>query len=280
MIEYIVHTADWHLKVKGDHDKFDAAYNAWKENVDATIGNLPRENTRIVIAGDFYNHRQKEPSNIAFLLGFKYLKELLDEGYYLIVIIGNHDYDTSNPETMDCLTPLAEIFKTYGEERFKFLKHSECIVDDDVIFAHYSNFDNNKRPDIEKSKEKHPEKTVIGLFHDIVVGSKNHYDFDVSSKSSHATSTDVFKGCDFVIMGDIHKHQVLTYNKGKNQAVYSGSLFQLEFGESVTGHGYCLWDVPSKTFEFKEIDIDYGLYKITIESIENPNKDIFNIVNL
>ena len=91
---------------------------------------------------------------------------------------------------------------------------------------------------------------------------------------------ELFEGCDFVIAGDIHKHQSFRYNNGKNVFAFSGSLFQIGFGETVGGHGYCLWDVESKSFDFKEIDIEYGLYKIVIESLDDAFSNNTQIVNL
>ena len=67
--------------------------------------------------------------------------------------------------------------------------------------------------------------------------------------------------------------------KYKVPVVYPGSLYQLNYGESVEGHGYLLWDVESCSFEFKEVSIDYGLYKVKIGSYEDAVSGKFNFVN-
>jgi DNA repair exonuclease SbcCD ATPase subunit len=52
----------------------------------------------------------------------------------------------------------------------------------------------------------------------------------------------------------------------KPAIVYPGSLIQQNFGEVYDGHGWCLWDVPTRTFEFVSLENDYGY--ITLEVID------------
>lgn len=47
---------------------------------------------------------------------------------------------------------------------------------------------------------------------------------------------------------------------------YAGSMIQQNHGELIEGHGYLLWDVPSRTFTEFDIHNDYGY--ITIDIIE------------
>lgn len=278
MISKIVHTGDWHLKVYDDHDKFLSAFDAFEKSVDEKIGHLAREESLVIVAGDLFNNRNKEPSNISFNIMLKCIKRLTNK-YNVLIFIGNHDYDVNNKETLDCISPIATAYELFNDDSLTFLKESCCIVKDNIIFAHYSNFEDNKRPNIEAYRSKYPDKTVIGLFHDVIQGALNHYDYDISKNHHNTPTVDIFEGCDFAIMGDIHKHQVLKYNHDRNKAVYCGSLFQLNYGETVTGHGYCLWDVDSQNFEFIELDIDYGMYKLVIDSIETytENTKIVNI---
>ena len=277
-IEKIIHTADWHHEPYLNHDKFDAGISKFISSIEDEVGSIDPEKVRIIIAGDLFDNKNKDPSNVSFIKMAKVLKELSDK-YKTHVFIGNHDYDINNPQTCDCITPIIDIFKLFGNDNIQFHKHSGCFVDKNILFCNYSNYDNNKRPDIEKYVEKYPNKTVVGVFHDVVVGAVNHSSYDISQNHHNVTNAEVFCGCDFTIMGDIHKHQVIKYNGGKNQAVYSGSLYQLNYGESVTGHGYCLWDVETKSFQFKEIDIEYGLYKIILEtdSILSTNYNLENL---
>lgn len=278
MIKKLIHTSDWHLKPYEDvkdfnHKKFLNAIDALLKSVDAQVGHLSREEVLFIIVGDLFDHREKEPSNISMKIMAEVLKRISDK-YQTIITIGNHDYDRDNRSTLDCISPIMKMFELHGNTNIQFYKESQCFVKDNIIFCNYSNYEDNKRPEIEAHQEKYPNKKSIGLVHDVVTGAINGFNQDVSILTHNAIPINNFIGCDFVLMGDIHKHQTLYYNSGENKAVYSGSLFQLNYGESVGGHGYCLWDVETESFEFHEIDTGYGMYKLTINSFEDTIKDI------
>jgi hypothetical protein len=65
-----------------------------------------------------------------------------------------------------------------------------------------------------------------------------------------------------VLLGDIHKPaQVL--KESNPIIVYPGSLIQQNHGETLDSHGWCLWDVPVRSFEFVPLENDYGY--VTLE---------------
>lgn len=47
--------------------------------------------------------------------------------------------------------------------------------------------------------------------------------------------------------------------------VYASSLIQQNHGEDIKGHGWCDWEVASRTFQFHELPNDYGYYTLRIE---------------
>lgn len=57
---------------------------------------------------------------------------------------------------------------------------------------------------------------------------------------------------------------------------YSGSLIQQNYGESVTKHGFLLWDIEERAFEEFDIENNYGFYKFKVNSVEDldNNKEI------
>jgi DNA repair exonuclease SbcCD nuclease subunit len=283
-IKKLIHTADWHLKPYNEdktdnHNKFMNAIDAMLESVDSQVNHLNPKEVRFIIVGDLFDHKEKEPSNLSIDIMARVLKRISDK-YKTIVVIGNHDYDIRNRTTMDCITPIMTMFELHGNKNISFYKHSQCFVDENILFCNYSHFDFNKRPEIEDFKREYPYKKTVGLFHHIAVGSVNDYGEDVSEHAHDmpAVSLENFIPCDFVLAGDIHKHQTLPYQGGK--LVYSGSLFQIGFGERVSGHGYCLWDVDTNSFEFNEVQTDYGLYKVTVNSIEEAISSQIKFTNL
>jgi DNA repair exonuclease SbcCD nuclease subunit len=87
----------------------------------------------------------------------------------------------------------------------------------------------------------------------------------------------LFEGCDCVMAGDIHKRQVL--KRGNVDIVYSGSLIQQTFGETVSQHGFVIWDIENMTHEFVDLESDYGLYDISIENIDDIDNDKEKLIN-
>lgn len=275
MIKKIIHTADWHLEPYKNHPKFLEAIDSFENSIISEVGDMSSEEVRIVIVGDLFDNRTKEPSNEAFVIMMNTLKRLLDK-FKLIITIGNHDYDVHNRQKMDCITPVIEALKLYNPENITFLKETCIHIDENIAFCNYSNFNGNSRPEIEKSLKENSNKTHIGLFHDVIQGAVNFNQYDFTIHQDRTEKVDIFKGCDFVMMGDIHKHQVLKY---KVPVVYCGSLYQLNYGETIEGHGYVLWNVEKRSFEFKEVKNNYGLYKVTFDSFEDAVIGNFKFVN-
>lgn len=68
--------------------------------------------------------------------------------------------------------------------------------------------------------------------------------------------------------------------KRKTPIVMPGSMIAQDFGESVTGHGYVLWDIKTRLHEQIDLPSDYGFYTFkikSIEDIENDSEILFNM---
>ena len=58
--------------------------------------------------------------------------------------------------------------------------------------------------------------------------------------------------------------KIKRHNKNKPVVVYSGSMIQQNHGEKPFGHGYVLWDIPSRKHTHHEVQNDYGYYTIEV----------------
>ena len=76
---------------------------------------------------------------------------------------------------------------------------------------------------------------------------------------------EMFEGCDMVLMGDIHSRQ--RFDLGGIVQAYVGSFIQQNYGESIDGHGYLIWDVEKKDYEEFDILTNYGYYQFRIRNI-------------
>ena len=120
--------------------------------------------------------------------------------------------------------------------------------------------------------------TYVGIIHGEVNGATSPN----NRISENGLDPSIFDKCDFVIAGHIHKFQEIKKNNTK--IVYCSSLKQQNFGETVSGHGFVLWNlnnVDEYTYEFIETpNTEHCYYKFSINNIEDieTNKEI--LVNI
>ena len=62
--------------------------------------------------------------------------------------------------------------------------------------------------------------------------------------------------------------KITRHNPNKPIVVYSGSMIQQNHGEKPSGHGYVLWDLPTKEHTHHEVHNDYGYYTIEVRDGE------------
>ena len=193
----------------------------------------------------------------------------------VIVIAGNHDLIEGNTSRVDAITSL---FQTAHFENAIFLDEllefeSGCIIDDNITWAVYSIYDGFLKPDIDDARKRNPNNRVIGLFHGMVVGCK----MPNGTVADEGIDGDVFDGCDCVMAAHIHKRQEL--KRGDVEIVYCGSLIQQTFGETVSQHGFVVWNPNTLEHNYVDIETDYGLYDVEISSEEDIDEDKERLIN-
>jgi len=238
------------------------------------------ENVRIVVCGDIF-HSKLAITNESILCVDWFFKEL-DKLCKTYIIAGNHDMLMNNLDRVDSISSLFEIgdYKqvVYLDKELGY--NSGILHDDNINWCLYSSFSGFNTPDIEphKASNKNSENEIyVGLIHGDVNGAITVTNY----VTDHGIDPAVFDGCDFVIAGHIHKRQEI--KKNGVRIVYCSSIKQRDFGESVTGHGYVLWDVEDKddiTYKYVDIkDNDGGFFKFTIKSIEDIDNDNEELIN-
>lgn len=277
MVKCVIQVADIHVRNMMRHEEYVEQFENFIESCRDVIkkGKYEKDEVRILICGDLV-HQKNTISNELITLISVFIRKLEDVAKVL-VYTGNHDLVVNNLGRMDTLTA---VFDTAGFDNAVLLDQltdyeSGTMVDDNIIWALYSIHDDYRRPDIESAKEEAPDNIVVGLFHGPVVGSQVNNGTVMES----GIDGEVFEGCDVVMAGDIHKRQIL--KKKGVQIVYPGSLIQQNFGETVTQHGYAVWDLTKKILKPKFIDLDttYGLYDFSIESVDDVDNDNEKLLN-
>lgn len=270
MIKKIIHFADLHLRTFKLHDEYKEVLIGFLNQVKELTKELKREEIRIVFAGD-YVHSKLTISNELLMIGTWLLKEL-EKIADVIIVSGNHDLLLNNLDRLDSITPMVELINS---PNIKYLKESKCYEDDNIVWCNYSMFENNKRPDVETYKLENgiDNKVFCGLYHGALVGATT----DIGYKFEHGGDLEQFEGCDMVLLGDIHKINSFKH-KGINIS-YSSSLLQQSYGESIQNHGFLMWDVEKKDFEFHEVKNPYQYYQFKIKSMDDLENEKEILIN-
>ena len=249
-IKYIHHISDVHIRNLKRHAEyeqvFEKLYDKIKEN---------RENSLIYIGGDIA-HSKTDMSPELVDQTSRFLKSL-SEICPTIVITGNHDCNLNNLNRLDVLTP---IINNLNLPNLHYLKHSGVYDVADVSFVVWDVWEDEEN--YIKANDFEADTKVV-LYHGTVDRSKTDVGFSLPGK----VTIDYFDDYDMGLIGDIHKRQYLNEEK---TIAYCGSLIQQNHGESI-GHGYLLWEVPTRTGEYIEIPNDYGYYTIDIDDGIVPN---------
>lgn len=276
MIKTVIHAGDIHIRNLRRQEEYQERLSAFIEECKRIVSehNSPEE-VRIVITGDIL-HSKLDISSEGYILASWFLRQL-DKIATTYVIGGNHDVNLSNLNRLD---PLSAIFGMCDFERVHYLDkelgyQSGCLVDDNVVWCLYSQFDDFAIPNITETKLEYPKNVYIGLFHGEMKGSKT----DTGYASEKGLNASYFEDVDMALLGHIHKRQCLKYNG--IPMVYSGSLIQQDFGENISGHGYVLWNVENQIY--KEINLpesNYGFATFAVNSIEDIDEDKEIVLNL
>ena len=259
-IKFIYHCADLHIRLFKRHDEYREQFIKFFEEVKKHMetNNLNSDEVRIVIVGDLvHSKNQMTPELIDIVTWF--LNECTSIAI-TVLTLGNHDFLANNLDRMDALTP---IIHTMKNSDLKFLKHTGCYEDDNVVWCVYGHMEGSMRPDIEKArKEFGDDKTYIGLYHDPLVGLKTNIGFEFED----GQDISIFEGTDMTMCGDIHKYQVMDYHDVP--IVMPSSLIQQDFGEDPHDHGYVVWDVDKREHELHRLKTDYGFYTFKVDSVD------------
>lgn len=273
MVKTIFHLADLHIP----NDIKDRPY---MDMIKQCLAELLKESKkyendeiRIVLSGDIF-HNKIRTSNEAKKMFHETLNYLNAIGK-TIIIAGNHDLLENNHDRLDSISPTFDIKGVYNNIVYadKVLNYqSGYIKDDNIIWAVYSIYDKYASPNIEGLKDENTK--VIGLYHGDVCGAVT----DLGRKCDTGIDTNLFKDCDCVMAGHIHKYQEL--KKDGVPIVYSGSVFQQNAGENTTGHGFVIWNLEKMKHKLHEVQNNYKIYKFKITSYDDIAEDKEKLINL
>jgi DNA repair exonuclease SbcCD nuclease subunit len=258
MIKRLVHFSDLHIRLFKDHDLYreilTTAFSEWKA----------LKPDRIVFTGDLvHSKNQMTPELIEFVA---WVLSECSKIAKTIIIIGNHDFLENNMSRLDALSPIIE---SLNDSNIFYYKERGTYEDDNVLWVVYSLTSHNIPPEIPQT-----DKKKIGLFHGPVMGLTT----SIGYKFDDGFETSKFEGCDLVLCGDIHKRQVFDI-PNKKKAYMIGSTIQQNFGESLSQHGYGVYEVLSDKYTFVDLPNPkpFLSFKITsFEDLETGSEKLLN----
>ena len=272
MVKCVIHTADIHFHNFIRHDEYGEQITKFIKKCREIAEPYRYEEVRILISGDLVQQKNNISNELIVIVS--YVLRQLEQIAPVIVIAGNHDMLEGNKSRTDTLTG---IFDTAKFEHCSFLDGqlsytSGCVKDDNIVWALYSIFDDYATPNLD-SVRTNPDTRVIGLYHGNIVGAT----LNNGTVMDNGFDGDKFKDCDCVMAGHIHKRQVL--KRGDIEIVYPGSLIQQTFGETVSQHGFVVWNLEDMSHRFEDIESDYSLYDIEIENYDDIDNDKEKLIN-
>jgi len=256
-IDKIYHIADVHVRNVKRHKEYKLVF----KRLYSYIKKTKTDNSLIYVAGDIV-HAKTDMSPELVSVVSEFFKNLADLAPTL-VITGNHDCNLNNSYRLDALSP---IVKALNHQRLHYLKDNGIYC---ISGVHFNVMSVYNKPTEYITADKFEGDYKIALHHGSVHNASTDAGFTLSN--THVT-TNIFKGHDLVLLGDIHKPQYLNDEK---TIAYAGSLIQQNHGEAL-GHGIMVWDLATKKCEFVEIPNDYGYYTYYVENgkITNPSDKI------
>lgn len=275
MIKKVLHLADLHIPNNCDNRPYEEMLKSFLTDLHHNeIEGLDPETVRIVIVGDIFENKIRT-SNEARGMFHKFLNicNLLCPTY---LVAGNHDMLDNNHDRVDSIAPTFDI-EGVGYDNVHYLD-KECdyksgyLVDDNVVWNLLSRYSDFSPTNI--ARDQFPDKRIIGLYHGDIVGSVT----DTGRMSESGIDPQLFAECDCVMAGHIHKFQEIKRNGVP--FVYSGSVFQQNAGENVTGHGYVVWNLEDMTYRHVDVENKYRTFKFKVTSYDDFNNDVEELINL
>jgi DNA repair exonuclease SbcCD nuclease subunit len=249
MIKKLVHFSDLHIRLLKDHDLYrtilELAFKEWEMI----------KPDRIVFTGDLLHSKNQLTPELIEISSW-----VITECAKIaktIIIPGNHDALINNNDRLDSLTP---IISNINNPNVVYYKDRGIYEDENVSWCVYSQFQGNLPPEIDMAKG-----FKIGLFHDPVAGLTTDLGFDFGD---HAYDVEKFKGLDIVLCGDVHKRATFKIPNDK-RGIMIGSFLQQNFGESVSKHGYGIYNVETDVYDFVDLMNPKPFLAFKIKSIDD-----------
>jgi DNA repair exonuclease SbcCD ATPase subunit/DNA repair exonuclease SbcCD nuclease subunit len=262
----IVHISDIHIRNFKYHHEYDETFQELYRKLRILRPDV------IINTGDTVHAKTQITPELVDMLA-RHIRELSSIAPYRM-ILGNHDLNLKNLDRRDAISPVVDSLREAGvdvelwtdsEPKSVMYRHGNGAFIPAVFWVYPIN-DEESYPTAEKRKKlkgfslgSQTPYVHIGLFHGSISGCVTDADW-IMNGLEHDVS--LFDGLDYVMMGDIHRHQ--SWNGGR--FAYAGSLIQQNFGET-PDKGFLLWEIDDENqFSCKHVPLKTPLSFHTIRA--------------
>lgn len=240
---YVYHLSDIHIRLFSRRQEYELVFQKVYELLRSK---KHPEKSVVVITGDIL-HNKIDLQPECTMMTYTFLKEL-GSIMTTIVIAGNHDALLNNRDRIDSLT---SILHDRHPPNVYYYSQTGVYRHDNLVFIVNSLLDDQwvRASDVPR---ENATDILVGLYHGQVNGWRNNSGY-VSETGDKEVSD--FDGCDYVMLGDIHKYQ---YMNAEKTMAYAGSLVSQNFGETDEDHGLLEWDLRKKTSKYHRIPNAYA----------------------
>ena len=306
MISSIIHLSDIHIRVgdavKSRYQEYNTVFNNLFESLTQHTS-IKNKSAIIVITGDIFHHKNRvEPYALELAITLLQGVASLAPVY---IIRGNHDYRQDLPTEHDMLTALMSYhidnvtyLDTTGIYNVNNISIGLVAIQDTLLYGSTSGISSNL-PTFPVPPKAEIGNYSIALFHGSISGSTLQ-NGTVVHPTLNGYPIDWFQGYDAILLGDIHVQQIKrssiieskkdtlptsTHSQSYSYSTpspwgYPGSLIQQDFGESIFGHGYVIWDLQNKLIHTYHVHNTCGFVKLRLQDhlgqIEILHRDISN----
>lgn len=223
-IEKVYHLADIHIRNVKRHTEYSAVFDNFYEQVKKD--NL--DNAIIFIGGDIAHAKTEMSPELIHQIS-SFLREC-SKLHPTIVIAGNHDCNLNNPDRLDVLSPIMDMM---DDKNLFYLKNSGVYKLGDVAVGVFSILDEPENYISGLDINDPSIKTKIAVYHGAVKRSRTDIGYIVTGGD---IKLPMFNGYDIVMLGDIHKYQVLQEYKTEHRFIPEDKLEEYKL------EGWCVSD--------------------------------------
>ena len=245
----ILHISDLHIRLASRFKEYNLVFQSFVHRV----AEFPE--SIVVITGDVF-HTKNELTPDCVMLCVNFLRNLSKRAP-VVIIPGNHDMVMHNLDKCDTIT---SVLHRRNLSRVYYLRASGVYRFGNLVYIHNSLW----RPG--DDAWIHAERHALHLANDDVLVHLYHGTVGACQtlngiRFSDSLSLSKFDGADMVLLGDVHRHQLLAPH-----VAYAGSMISQNFNETDDEHGFIEWNVSTKSPTFHPLTNPYCFRHVDVHA--------------